>query len=228
MDSIKYLIKFVEQEQYADDLLNGKLFMRPAGYYRWLEEGRGDFHEAAVSGQAQIFKGDNHPIYCMYAVHESDVHDKEILIDPLCIEDLKCKDGWAVVVDYRAFCDLIPGLQCDCHAIWHGEVNYRSLSMNDTHAFMVDSSQKNLFYKRPQFSHQHEYRFVIGSSIMPNLVPGELDGEIVDFLDMDNPYKPIIYHLPNSLNNIAKKFHIGELTKSHEGYCLNVEKEGCE
>lgn len=49
---IKYLVKFVTEEAYANDLLDGKLFMRPARYFRSLESenldhSRGDQTEGA-------------------------------------------------------------------------------------------------------------------------------------------------------------------------------------
>lgn len=32
---IKYLVKFVANEEYADDLLQGSLFMNAAGYFHY-------------------------------------------------------------------------------------------------------------------------------------------------------------------------------------------------
>lgn len=45
---IRYLLKFVSKLEYAQMLVDGKLFMRPASYYRRLEMGQGDMGEGAV------------------------------------------------------------------------------------------------------------------------------------------------------------------------------------
>lgn len=50
---IKYLVKFVTEESHANDLLDGKLFMRPSRYFRSLESknldhSRGDQTEGAI------------------------------------------------------------------------------------------------------------------------------------------------------------------------------------
>lgn len=44
-----YLIKFAEKEEYIDDLLRGKIYMKEAGYFRKLEDGyRGDKNDGKM------------------------------------------------------------------------------------------------------------------------------------------------------------------------------------
>ena len=62
---IKYLIKFVSEEQHAEDLLDGNLFMYPAGHYHTLELGRGDIREGALSDSICFYQYINYPIYCL-------------------------------------------------------------------------------------------------------------------------------------------------------------------
>ena len=65
MSDIKYLIKFVSKKNYAEDLVAGKLFMRPASYYHILEQrmgaGQGDLGEAGIVDGICIYKHSHVP-----------------------------------------------------------------------------------------------------------------------------------------------------------------------
>lgn len=81
---IVYLIKFVAEKEYAEDLLNGKLYMNQAAYYHSVQEndknfsdnkgyncGQADQFEAAMADGRCIYSGMDRPIYCLYAVYEN-------------------------------------------------------------------------------------------------------------------------------------------------------------
>ena len=113
---IKYLVKFVTEESHANDLLDGKLFMRPSRYFRSLESKnldhrRGDQTEGAIFADARgtavnylgIFQNDDLPIFCTYTVYENDIADNRIAISKKVVEEFNCEQGFAVLIDYLGF-----------------------------------------------------------------------------------------------------------------------------
>ena len=69
---IKYVIKFVSTEKYADRLLDGNLFMHSARYYHLLEQengiGQGDLREGWIFPEIMMYKNIDHPVFCLYTV----------------------------------------------------------------------------------------------------------------------------------------------------------------
>ena len=104
---IKYLIKFVSKKDHADTLLDGKLYMNAAAYYRNLEVGQGDECEGAISHNVKIFKNDDFYVYCMYAVQDNDLNENLILINEKTINDFKCSNGYLVLIKYDEFINMI-------------------------------------------------------------------------------------------------------------------------
>lgn len=116
-ETIKYLIKFTEKEKYANDLISGKLFMRPTvafvkmfydEYFKIFKEYDddkffyfvknysgciGDFTEARLVGQTGIKANTCIPIFCLTCVGSSQVkyNNSETIIEL----DKKTVDGFA-------------------------------------------------------------------------------------------------------------------------------------
>lgn len=162
---VKYLLKFVREKEYAEALCAGELFMRPACYYHHLEQGQGDLREAAISHSQCIYKKSTIPIYCMYAVGDSDISNGTALISAECIWDFKCEDGYIVVVDFREFENKLRTLNSNGYEVVGGLVNYHRLSQSDTQKLLGDDSVRNLFVKHPVFSYQKEFRVVVNKSV---------------------------------------------------------------
>lgn len=158
---VKYLLKFVREKEHAEALCAGELFMRPACYYHHLEQGQGDLRETAISHSQCIYKKCTVPIYCMYAVEDSDISNGTALLSAECIRDFKCEDGYVAVVDFHEFETNLRTLNSNGYEVVGGLVNYHCLSQSDTQKLLVDNSTRNLFMKHPVFSYQKEFRIVV-------------------------------------------------------------------
>lgn len=207
-DDIDYLIKFCSKEAYADDLLNGKLFMNAAGYYRSLELGQGDPMESAISSHSQIFTNSGRPIYCMYTVKESDILDGEALISEQVINDFGCANGWAVIIDYAAFVERLKTLDTGERPLAHNPVRYGYISDGLMNDLMTKRDCRNLFIKNPYFSHQKEYRIVVGANLPRRFCKKPLNGVMVNWEDTKQPFENVTYSFPKDIRDIARKIKI--------------------
>ena len=79
-DNIAYLLKFAPKEAYIDDLMEGRLYMNAAGYYHGLPGEQGDPEEASLVYGMDIYANWLLPIYCMFAVRESDIVGNTVVI----------------------------------------------------------------------------------------------------------------------------------------------------
>ena len=207
--SIKYLIKFVAKRSYAKDLLQGKLFMHPATYYHNLAEtagaGQGDLGEASIVPGLCIYKYYHLPIYCMYAVLDSDIKNGETLIDGRCISDFHCSDGFAVLIDFSQFEPMLYNVKTEGYELEAGLVTYHALTQADLGPLMIDDTPRNLFIKRPGFLYQKEFRIVICKQI---------------YRDGEPPVYEKVYWLDHALDAIAKIIPISSLRKRDNNYVL--------
>lgn len=204
---LRYLIKFVSKRSHAEDLVAGKLFMRPAIYYHKLEKGQGDIREAAVDSYTQMYKCTNLPIYCMYAVHAEDIKDKVINISKRCIDDFKCENGYIVLIDADEFKNRLPTVKTDGYTLLGGQVEYRTLNFQDLVHFLTTTDTGHLFIKHPSFSYQQEYRIVVEQNVF------ELN---------EKPINQKEYWFPESLETISKIIPVSSLAKKGEYYLLEV------
>ena len=101
---IRYLVKFVAKEAYADDLLDGNLFMHCGKYYHDLERrygvGQGDIREGSIFANEAIYKNIYYPIYCMYKIKDEDIADGHVVIDRRVIKDFDCQNGFIVIIPF--------------------------------------------------------------------------------------------------------------------------------
>lgn len=206
---IRYLIKFVAQEKYANDLCDGNLFMHPAGYYHMLDkQGQGDIGEAALSSNTGIYRGCEIPIYCMTAVYSDNIKHDNILIKRRMIEDFNCKDGFAVLIEYKPFLSRLKTLEIDGKHVRNGLVQYCNIPLEQTKKWLLDISLDHLFIKRPFFSYQQEYRIVVLDKLQPKTTPKFYDGRYMNFLSYD---VYCIYSINGGLSDISKIYEISSL-----------------
>ena len=162
--AIKYLLKFVKDKKYAEQLLDGTLYMRPADYYHKEEKGKigqNDIREAAVSSMIQVYKHGHCPIYCMTAVREDDIVDGQYIISEKCIQDFECETGYIVILKFDIFEERLRTLLSEGYCVCGGLVDYHIITFDEMGKLMGDDSPKNLFIKHPYFSYQKEFRIVV-------------------------------------------------------------------
>lgn len=214
---IKYLIKFVSVEQYAEDLLDGNLFMYPVGHYHALELGRGDIREGALHSTARIYKNTNYPVYCLTYVSESSIVEGKIKISKKIIEDFDCQKGYLVLIDFPKFSVAITSCDTEGYALCGGQVSYGNITIENTKDLLISEDPLNLFVKHPFFKHQHEYRFVICKGYQPTPEKG---------VPIDNKpcygYDPVIYKMP-SIRSIAHKYSIKDLCDEGDNLIIVVD-----
>lgn len=185
---IKYLLKFVTKINYAELLLNGELYMRPACYYHALEMGQGDIAEAGISHDLCIYKHSRVPIFCTYAVEEEEITGDSFTVSERCIKDFKCENGYVVIIDFQKFESALPTLISDGYEVDAGLVTYHKLTYEDTGKLIADDTPKNLFIKHPFFSYQKEFRIVVCREL---------------YKQNDCPINQHTYKFPHDLRNMA-------------------------
>lgn len=180
--NIKYLLKFVDNEEYAKDLVNGKLFMRPIGYYHnnELNNGQSDIFEGAPFHEVRIYKNKERPVYCMTAVYEDEVDGNVIAVDSKMIEQFECQRGFAVVLDYNKFCLLIKNIECAGHAIRAGIINYGSPTLELGGELLIDTTEQSAFIKHSMYKYQSEYRILIAENVKDDHIIHIVQGGMSD------------------------------------------------
>ena len=161
---IKYLLKLVKRKKYADQLLHGTLYMRPADYYHKEENGKigqNDIREAAVSSKIQVYKHGHCPIYCMTAIKEDDIVNGQYIVSEKCIRDFDCENGYIVILKFDVFAERLKTLLSEGYCVCGNLVNYHVITWDEMVELMGDNSPKNLFIKPPYFSYQNEFRIVV-------------------------------------------------------------------
>lgn len=201
---VRYLVKFVKEEAWADELLDGCLFMNAAGFYASKEKEQGDDREGAIANTG-IFRNTDRAIYCMYSVYLSDVIDDGFDVPMRVVEDFGCSDGFAVVLRFDEFDKALRTLGTDDYGLEAGLVSYGRVPEKDAPALLAMDQNIPLFIKRPEYQHQKEYRIVVGKSLTRRTPARELDGEMVPFIDEEQPFEAIRYRFPSDLRAFAKK-----------------------
>ena len=215
----EYVIKFFSKKEYADTLINGIFYMNHAGYYRKKEEkeGQWDFTEGALSHETAIAKGLNYPIYCMYAVDETDIINNTVYIDKKIIDDFNCANGYAVVIRFNDFEKLLESCDTKGYTMVGDLVQYGTLSNDEMKHFFKEKSCSNLFVKRPCFSYQHEYRIVIYKNIVKSR---RNNCESCNEKSQNEFHEE--FHIDKSIKDKAKLISIKECHKSNDKYAINL------
>jgi len=226
--NIKFLVKFIEEEDYVDSLINhGELFLRPLGHFAKLEkdssdEVRGDEREGLLLNSIRI--GSNHPIYCMYSIFESDVLPDGLLIKKRAVENFLSKEtGYFAVIDYNNFISSLKAKDFDGYAINADIVKYGSIDWEFQKELFLSNRQLVAFVKRSDYSYQQEFRLVVQKSL-----------PMIKDVQMTKKYKKIhgdnfpheIHNYSSyivkigSLQSFAKKYSINDLQDYDEKYFL--------
>ena len=200
LKNIQYLIKFVSKYEYAEDLIKGKLFMRPARYFHHLERGQGDNMEASVASGLGLYKNMDFPLYCIYANYN--VYNNKIVIPNKLITDFKCENGYAVIIKFSDFSEALSRCDTKGYDAVGGLVRYTSKPFVNIDYFLNDKDCTNLFYKDPYFSYQQEFRFVI-------------------YKKLDNNIEYVIFNIPN-MTNCAKLITVKDMEIIGENRVINL------
>lgn len=212
---IKYLIKFVSKEKYADDLLRGKLFMHCSKYYHDLEKkhgpGQGDIREGSIFPNAAIYKNIYLPIYCMYMIKDEDIIDGQVIIDKRVIQDFGCQQGYMVIMPFDQLGQVLPtadtgGYQMDGAEVWYG-----TLSQDNLCTIFNSKKAINLRVKNPYFHYQKEYRLIVYKNLYEDNYPDCLQEEVT-----------FSCCLSKTITDIAKKIPISYLEKTDTGFALKL------
>ncbi len=163
MDKISWLLKFASKEAYIDDLINGRLYMNAAGYYHRMPGEQGDPLEASIAPGVCAYCYTQLPIYCMYAVRESEVVDGTVAIPRRMIGEFGCANGWVGVVRHDRFTRLVDScVENDKGIFAHGLISYGTPGIKLTRE-ILQGIPHNLFIKTPEYAYQREYR-VLGAN----------------------------------------------------------------
>ncbi len=212
MRNIKYLIKFVSNEEIADRLIkNGELYMRSAYHYVELErklkhQGQGDIREGMIFDV--MWTCMNYPIYCMYAVFDDEIEDGNIIINKKNIKDFCGKDnGFLVLISYEDFCKRLNPDNFNGYALKYGLIDYLHSNFEYDRNIFDNDPCDALFKKIPDFEHQNEFRIVCKKS---------LQTLSEDYLIYDT-YIPYL----GSIETFSSKHNINEL-KRYKDYRLSL------
>lgn len=232
---IKYLVKFVTEESHANDLLDGKLFMRPSRYFRSLESenldhSRGDQTEGAIFADARgtavnylgIFQNDDLPIFCTYTVYENDIADNRIAISKKVVEEFNCEQGFAVLIDYLGFKQDLEKIK-ETQGINYCEhtVLYQPPSRDRSKEMFVNGTVENLFYKSPRYQYQREHRVVMGEIIDGFRI---IDGKRIPnyFFDGWKMLEAKTYNIQGKIHYNPIKISLASSEQSSDFYMLRL------
>ncbi|NLL91043.1 MAG: hypothetical protein GX222_01300 [Ruminococcaceae bacterium] len=205
MKKIKYLLKFTSEYDYAKTLLEGKLFMNQASYYHNLEVGQGDIREGSFSNESMAYVGTSYPIYCLYAAYEHQLVDNSIIVPEKLATDFQAK--YVTVIKFDEFMQMLKNNELGTeYGLTVGEVNYRYLSIEDSHE-MLKGEKNSLLYKTPNFKYQQEFRIIVHENLEPITKKEVLDGMEVECII---GYEHKIYSLKRDLQGIAKIIKLDE------------------
>lgn len=133
----KYLLKFFEKKEYAEDFLNGKIYLKESGYFRKLEDNfRGDVNDGVkpidMTGETiflespnegiklpinniinftESFEGDEKvPIFCSSLMDDSileEIDDTSCKYRDEFLEELKKFGQYVAIISYDEFMNKI-------------------------------------------------------------------------------------------------------------------------
>lgn len=193
---IKYLIKFVKEEQHAKDIAAGKFYMQAAEYYRrnWdkLSKGQVDMTEGAISHHYQIFCNPDFYVFCAYSVDATDIRNDKITINMDVIEDFECCNGYAVIIDFEKLEKRIGLLETEGYAMTGGRAVYGRIDLWETLKLLSTGGCSSLFRKPILFKRQKEYRFIVQRHAETIIKEWERDG----IMFRSKEYIPKVFSLP--------------------------------
>ncbi len=205
---IKYLAKFVSKKSYADDLLNGKLYMNTPCYYRHLDNGQGDLREATLFMDCCVYQNYLIPIYCMYMICDKEIQNGQHIISTRCISDFKCENGYIVLFDFIDFTSRLYTVNTYGYELNASPVTYCIPTPKESIEMLKKDPYQNIKIKNPYFSYQKEFRIIIGKKTSSN------DN------DFENP-KSAEYWFKEPLIDIGKSIEISSLSRLGNDYILD-------
>lgn len=191
--------------------------MRPLGYFAELENQsgdsiRGDNREGLIYNCVRLCAAS--PIYCFYAVFESDIKSNEIQINRKVIQEFSAGSScWFALIKYNEFIDLIKSRGLSGYAATGDIVKYGSLTSSVEETIFKDNPHLAAFVKQVKYSHQQEYRLLVHHNLPMLKNEKQIEeyksrtGEVLNFQMYDSIKIPI-----GNISQIAKKLNTAELT----------------
>lgn len=231
---IKYLIKFVEKEEYADGMMQGVLYMNSIDYFRCGDKGQCngiyDLVEAFLSiGMAG---GVNYPCFCMYAAYEDECDDRGIRINSMFLKKLGARFKWCVVIEASKFESLITDKNCpkveECTYLSASSFDYGLITYKDINQMdeveridrFFSGDFRHLFQKQHKFQYQQEYRIVVFKSCKKSLRNEYIERTEEDGVCVEK-YEARKFNMP-SMHGIAVKIKLEEKLFSNEDFYVRI------
>ena len=193
---IRYLLKFVSKDDYAQSIIEGKLYMRTANYYRTIFESESkDPYEGSVSHKSMIFKGSNHYIFSTYQLTNKMINENATINIDL-VKHFGCQEGFIVLLDFKKFSNLLKNSSNNSYELIGFSITYcNNINMKMTKTMLLGNHYESLAIKPTKFKDENEYRFVSGNASDDDTIPYILD-------------------MGFSLKNCSKVFSVRELFKN--------------
>lgn len=191
--------------------------MNQAGYFHDLEEGQGDIREGTFSSVSRAYIGTNRPIYCLYAVYESQVTNNNIIVPIKIINTFDAR--YIIVIKYDEFLKRLNNKELKTeYQIEYGEVNYRTITLEDSKSFLL-GVENPLFYKNPVFKYQQEFRIVVSENLGYTTEKRLFDGMEMEFFKNYNSKR---YYFKNDLNEIAKVVQLSDCKIQGNDFLIQI------
>ncbi len=150
---MRYLVRFLEKDDYVRQLLAGQLNMFRLGKYRSeFQMGRRDSCEGNIGKNEAAYL--DCPVYCL-SLFESESNDVPVTLNVsrnALYDFCKC-GGYAVVFPFDTFCDHMNSLG--------SRVEHRAVEYYEKDRFSSFNLSQAAFAKRDKYRYQSEYRFLL-------------------------------------------------------------------
>ena len=192
-NNIKYLIKFVTNEEHAQALQNGNLFMRPIvsyikmyydeyfkshpaydditfnEYAKTYSGCIGDLREGTVIPNVRMLTNIDLPVFSMTLIYDSQTatneHEQFIFLNKHLIDNLIDSNyTHCLIIKYSEFKQNIDKINSSEINLAMNSVIYdNSITTESMNARFGFKCANSIFYKHPDFSYQSEFRLVLNS-----------------------------------------------------------------
>lgn len=233
----RYFLKFVSKQEYAEDLVKGYLFARPAGYYADMvdegKQGMADIREGAVSQHAAISMGKEFPIFCLSTVFDEDTvcenGSERIRISRRMMEEFwQNEEGRIVVIPAIKFRDNLRNacMNKDGRPVdtIFEQVNYGRISPEKMAAMLLKPNCFDpLYIKQPEYAYQKEARICFGDKQVrtidekASLMYKERFGEDISFYNWD---RVVCIYKVADMSDYAKIYEKKDLHDFGDAYWL--------
>ena len=177
---MSYIVKFVNKIQHALDLIEGKIFMLPVGYYATLPKENGNGRSDKSEGEIfpHFYIGHDYPIFCSYYLNDDRITRHNAIdsfsINRKVIDGFDCANGYVVVIPFQSFENHLrsPAHDFQGWQIEGGLINYESLSNQKSNQIISNTAlwKYALMHKSQSFNYQNEFRLICNKSMTKEIL----------------------------------------------------------